>query len=199
MRRDTDVFILDDTNEDFILDRVEGLLVKGGICIIPTDTIYGIVTPDNFPSSVREIYKIKERPFDKPVIRLIGCFDNIKSYTNQNLPPVLKKYWPGPLTIIFKGIHEDKVSIRFPLYPFLNKIFHKLNYKVIVAPSANISGDENIYENNELVETFHGKVDMIVCLKDGLKDNRASTIIDISEPGWRIVRQGSLKVDVDRL
>ena len=196
MQERTEVYFLDKNNMDFVLEKVSASLNIGNICVIPTDTIYGIVTADCFTESVSRIYKIKKRPEDKPFIRLIGSINNLPFYTARLLPKELEEYWPGPLTVIFPGIREKTVSIRFPDDPFLNGLFRMLDNKSIAAPSANISGEENIYENDSLIETFSGKVSTIVCLKKGLQKKRASTIVDISTGSVKLIREGDLKLNL---
>jgi L-threonylcarbamoyladenylate synthase len=196
MGKRTKVYFLDENNRDFVLEKVSASLNRGDICVIPTDTIYGIVAADCFTESVSRIYKIKKRPEDKPFIRLIGSLDNLPYYTAQLLPKKLMEYWPGSLTVIFLGLREKTVSIRFPDDPFLKRLFRMLDYKALFAPSANISGEENIYDNDRLIETFSGKVSAIVCLKKGLQKKRASTIVDISTGQVKLIREGDLKLDL---
>jgi L-threonylcarbamoyladenylate synthase len=195
MEKETAVFYLDEENPESVAERVGFSLKRGGVCVVPTDTIYGIVALERFKESVKEIYRIKGRSKDKPLIHLIGSKDNLKTYTHQPLPESLERYWPGPLTIIFQGIHENKISIRLPAGEFLQKLFEKINFSAIVAPSANPSGEENILECEKLVEAFHGKVEIIVCKKEALKEALPSTIIDISGREWRLVREGEVKLD----
>lgn len=196
MMEETAIYFMNDKNRTSVTKEVSSSLNKGNICIIPTDTIYGIVAIDCFTDSVNKIYEIKKRPAKKPFIRLIGSMENIPRYTGQTFPEPLKKYWPGPLTILFQSIHGGKVSIRYPDDPFLDGLFRMLGYKALVAPSANISGGNNIYENEVLVRTFRGKVSIIVCLEGGQKKRRASTIIDISTGPWKLIREGDLKIDL---
>ncbi|UCB44756.1 MAG: L-threonylcarbamoyladenylate synthase [Spirochaetota bacterium] len=195
MGKETEILYLDEESLEAVVEKTGYALENWGICIIPTDTIYGIVALDRFKESVNEIYQIKERPPSKPFIRLIGNLDNLKAYTNQSLPETLRKYWPGPLTVIFRGIHNDKISIRFPADEFLQRLFKRVNYGVIVAPSANPSGEADIFESDQLIEIFYGRVDVIVCKKESLKKKKPSTIIDISEHKWRVIREGALTLD----
>jgi len=191
----TEILYLDDKNNEQVAEKVAQSLKNRGICIIPTDTIYGIVALEHFEDSVKRVYEIRERSLNKPLIRLIGDLSSLERYTYQTLPDNLKRYWPGPLTLIFKDKNSDKIAIRFPDDTFLNTLFKKLNYEVIVAPSANKSNEENIYNCDTLIKTFSGKLDIIVCLRYSLKKRKASTIIDISNTEWKIVRQGDIKIN----
>lgn len=193
----TKLLNLNDKNLDEVALQVAGSLLGGGVCIIPTDTIYGIVAIDDFEDAVQRIYRIKKRPPDKPFIRLIGSVEILKRYTDQEIPPALERYWPGPLTIVFRGVGGGTVAVRLPDSPFLRRLFKHLGERGIVAPSANLSGEENIFDCNALLEAFSGLVDMIVCLSEGRLPGIPSTIIDISADRWKIIRKGAIEIDIN--
>ncbi len=186
---------LDDSSRTEVVRAVADSLLEGGICIIPTDTLYGIVALEQFSSLLQRIYDIKRRESSKPFIRLIGKVEALRAYTDQELPPSLGRHWPGPLTIIFRGRTEKTVAVRFPDNAFLAQLFSHVGDRGIVAPSANISGEADILDCTELLETFGGLVNLIVCQKGGLKAAQASTIVDITQNPWRIVRQGAVVIE----
>jgi tRNA threonylcarbamoyl adenosine modification protein (Sua5/YciO/YrdC/YwlC family) len=192
----TGVRTLDDSSRAEVAREVADVLLGGGICVIPTDTLYGIVALEQFSATVRRIYDIKNRALSKPFIRLIGKVDALSTYTDQKLPASLEGYWPGPLTIILRGKGEYTVAVRFPDTPFLTEVFSHVGNTGIVAPSANISGESNIFDCAQLVETFQGLVDLIVCQEGGLRATQASTIVDITQKPWKILRQGALSVAI---
>jgi len=194
------VYTLTESNVESIAQRVAGILADCGICIIPTDTIYGIVALEQCSKAVYRIYEIKKRPVQKQFIRLISGPDRLRDYTDQTVPPELLRYWPGPLTIVVRGLDGKTVALRYPDDPFLHALFGYLDNKSIVAPSANISGEENILDCRELVRVFDGFVDCVVCSDRSRKKNSASirpvasTIVDISGLRARVIRRGALEV-----
>jgi len=194
--RKTDIFFLNNDNIELVARTVAKSLLNRAICIIPTDTIYGIIAIESFKAEVNEIYRIRERPLDKPLIRLVGNSSSLKDFTDQSLPDKLKDAWPGPLTIVFKAKNDDKIAVRWPKDLFLDMVFKEIDYRSIVAPSANKSGEEDIWDYQTIIDTFRGKVDKIVCLKYGLRNRKPSTIIDISEPKWKILREGVIKINL---
>ena len=185
-------------NLDRIAERVSRSLLAGNVCIIPTDTLYGIVALDRRRDAVRRVFEIKRRPRNKPFIRLIGDTESLKKYTEQELPASLRKYWPGPLTVVFRGLNGGTVAVRRPDSEFLKKLFELTAGEPLVAPSANLSGEEDIIECGELFHTFDKQVHIIVCGTIRATAS-ASTIVDISGDRWRIVRMGALRIGPDEL
>jgi L-threonylcarbamoyladenylate synthase len=193
--RDTETFILDEVSVEEVADRVAEALCRGGVCIVPTDTLYGIIALETQPESVQYLYEIKNRPADKPFIRLIGDMDSLKHYTDQVPPHTLARYWPGPLTLIFKNRPGGTIAVRYPDDPFLSLLFDRIGKRGIVAPSANLSGETDIFDCTRLTRTFTGLVDVIVCKKVGLTGRKASTIVDVTRKPWRILRQGEIELE----
>jgi L-threonylcarbamoyladenylate synthase len=180
--------------------RVAISLKQGNLCIVPTDTIYGIVALDRLPDAVERVYAIKKRPLEKSLIRLIGRVESLRDFTDQALPPSLATYWPGPLTIVFEGKRRGTepagtTAVRFPNDPFLRRLFEELCFLPLVAPSANISGEEDIFDCSVLAGMFSSAVDVILCREKWSGGKKASTIVDISGKPWKILREGAVKVD----
>ncbi len=198
------VYTLAEKNIDAVARLVAKSLKNCGVCVVPTDTIYGIVALEQCGDAVRGIYEIKKRHSQKQFIRLISGFDRVHQYTDQEIPPSILSHWPGPLTIVVRRCGGGTIALRYPDAPFLNSLFDHLDNKSIVAPSANMSGEEDIFDCKELVHTFSGLVDSIVCretytLTDASVPKRvASTIIDITGPRLRIIREGAVKIALSR-
>ncbi len=196
------IYTLTGKNLDTVARRVAESLNKCGVCIIPTDTIYGIVALETCSNAVRRIYKIKGRPPQKQFIRLISGLDRVQEYTDQTLSPALLKYWPGPLTIVLRRRGGGTIALRYPDSSFLHRLFRFIDKRSIVAPSANISGEEDILDCKELVRVFGELVDCIVCRDQAVGKNAAlssptaSTIVDITGPHVQVIRQGAVKITV---
>lgn len=188
-----------------VIDRLR----NGKIGIFPTDTAFGIGCRMDSKDSVEKIYQIRNRPLEKSLLVLVSSIDMAKEYVEvskdvENL--LIKKYWPGGLTIILR-VKKGKVlpivnsggetlAVRLPRHPALQKIIHEVGVP-IVAPSANFSGEPTPVEFSEIDPHLMQKVDFVMkgmCTMKGV-----STIIDCSNTSWKIVREGLVKVDPDFL
>jgi L-threonylcarbamoyladenylate synthase len=101
------------------------ILQNGGILVLPTDTIYGLVGSALHEATIERIYKIKERQADKPCIVLIADLDTLRSFEIEITPPldnVFKRYWPGPTSLAL-AVNPDKY---FSLHRGTNRIAFRL-------------------------------------------------------------------------
>ena len=125
--------------DDRILEEVALAVQQGKVVIFPTETIYGIGTNAFDESAVERIYKIKGRPEQKALIVLINDYqmlELIASITTDIERNLMKKFWPGPLTIIFqkKNIsclsenvtaRKDTIAVRMSDNEIIKKLIEK--------------------------------------------------------------------------
>lgn len=182
-------------------EKLVEVLNKGGMAIIPTDTVYGIVCDALNEEAVRNVYNLKKREFNKPMIILVSDLEMLYKYTKdiKNLEnELISEYWPGPLTIIFKKKEclpdivtssLDEIGVRLPDDADLIKLIKELN-KPIIATSANISSEETITKIDQLDKEIIATVDYI---KDGGVVNKSSsTIVKVIDNKIKIFREGSI-------
>src|SRR3989339_500374 len=88
---------------EFQKEKIINLLQKGGIGVIPTDTIYGLVGQASKPKTVERIYQTKKRNPPKPLIILIKSLDDLNLFNikqTKKLKLKLKEFWPGKVSVI---------------------------------------------------------------------------------------------------
>jgi len=136
------------------------LLKQGKVGVIPTDTIYGIVGSALNPQTVEEIYVLRKRATNKPMIILISSLLDLKKFgmhLTKAQTDFLKKIWPNPVSVVlpctlakFTYLHRGKKSLAFrmPKNDELLQILKKTG--PLVAPSANIAG-EKVAENRDIL------------------------------------------------
>ena len=177
---------------------------KGGLVIFPTETVYGIGANAYNEEAVRKIYEVKMRPDEKPLSIMVLSIDEISKYaiiSNEIEEKIIKKYMPGPITIVLKkkpGVFDyissgkDTIGIRIPDNEIILKILKEAKLP-IVAPSANISGKPSGIILSEILKDFDGKVD--ICIDGGkAKLSEPSTIVKVVDNKPVILRQGRIKI-----
>ena len=183
-------------------------LKDGKLVIMPTDTIYGIIGDATNEDVINKVYKVKERPHDKPLLILVSNFSMLYELVTEipkETEKIINKFWPGPLTILFKKsskvsdaltANSALVAIRMPNDKRLLNIMNHLN-RPLISTSANISSHNAITNPNQLEEKMKEKIDLIV--DEGTVNNEASTLITIVNGKIKILREGSLTEKIRKL
>jgi L-threonylcarbamoyladenylate synthase len=185
----------------------EEVLKKDGVVVLPTDTLYGIVTRANSKKAVEKLYKIKGRIENKPFIVLITSYKDLVKFgikIDKSQFKFLEKIWPGKVSIIFPCmlnkwhyIHRGVESIAFRMISPKNKNLFNLINRVgpLVAPSANKEGDKPAEKITEARKYFKDEVSLY--LNGGKRKVKASTLIKFKNNAWVILRQGEVKIPQD--
>ena len=196
--------------------KAEEILKKGGVAVIPTDTIYGIVGSAFSKKTVERIYDLKGRDKNKPFIVLISSFNDLKKFgikLTKEQAKILGKFWPSKVSVIlpcsskkFEYLHRSTKSIAFRMIGPKNKNLFNLIKKVgpLVAPSANPQGlqpAENIQEAKQYFGPARphdssgaggNKVDYYIA--GGTKKLKPSTLVEYKNGKITVLRQGAVKI-----
>ena len=182
---------------------VARLLKSGSVCLIPTDTIYGLSARATFDSSGDEseakLVLLKGDRAGKHFIRLVYSIEEIESYCSIPIPPAIKDKWPGKLTAVlplkeqFCKNEGDTAAFRCPADPWLCDVLRLCGFPVF-STSANRTGQPPITRFCDALREFERDVPLIV---DGgnLGGCRPSTIVRVGVTGdIALLRQGDVSV-----
>ena len=187
------------------IERIVDILKKGGICLIPNDTVYGLICDALNIGAVNKIYELKNRDYSKPMLVLVSNYDMLYkccSSINEIENDLINKYLPGELTIIFNksnyipnivSSNKDTIGIRIPNNNDLIEIINKLG-NPIVSTSANISSKENIINLSYLENKIKENVDYIY--DGGTINNKPSCIVKVDNNKVVILREGNLSNEI---
>lgn len=178
------------------------ILKNGGVGVIPTDTIYGVVGSALNKKAVERIYKLRKRNFKKPMIVLISSVDDLKLF-GINIGPKIKrilfKVWPNKVSVVlpvrgkkFAYLHRgtNSLAFRFPKNKKLDQFLKKTG--PLVAPSANWEGSKPAKNIKEAMKYFKNEVDVYV--DAGTKKSVPSTLIEISGGKMAVIREGAVNI-----
>ncbi len=178
---------------------------QGGLVLFPTETVYGIGADGLNEEAVKKIFIAKGRASDNPLILHVSDMKMIERIVAEVTPlerKLVEKFFPGPLTIVFKRkgnvpnvvtANLDTVGVRMPE----NKIAHdliELANTPIAAPSANISGRPSGTNVQDIFNELNDKVNYIL---DGgeTKIGLESTVIRVIDNKINILRPGKITYD----
>jgi L-threonylcarbamoyladenylate synthase len=188
------------------IEEAGRVIRNGGLVVFPTETVYGLGANALDRYAVKKIFEAKGRPQDNPLIVHIAEFEDLiplVSEIDDLARRIMKRFWPGPLTVILKksALVPDVTSaglgtigIRMPSNKIAREIIKAAGVPV-AAPSANISGRPSPTDVNRCVEDLSGKVDYIIggsSCEVGLE----STIIDCTVYPPCILRPGGITLEM---
>ncbi|QQT24229.1 MULTISPECIES: L-threonylcarbamoyladenylate synthase [Sphingobacterium] len=184
------------------IQQVVDVLKRGGVIIYPTDTVYGIGCDITNHKAIERVCEIRGLKVDKANLSFI-CYDltDISQYTkpfDTSVFRVLKKALPGPFTFIFNASGQvpkllsskkKTVGIRVPDNHIVREIVRVLGNPIV---TTSIRDEDDILEYSTDPELIHEKYENLVdiVIDGGYGDNVASTVVDLTNGDFEIVREG---------
>lgn len=179
-------------------NKVAGLLISGGVGLLPTDTIYGLSVRALDEKAVEKLDKIKSRSPNKPYVILISDIKQLALF-NLTMPGRLKHYWPGAFTIIFEApnspswLHRgtETLAIRLPAHEQLRKLINTTG--PLISTSANRADKSPAVSVEEVKTIFDCELDYYVDV--GKLNGLPSTIVKLSGDKLEVIRAGTVKIN----
>ncbi len=178
-------------------------LAAGGFLAVPTESTYGLAVDPRNEAGVEAIYRFKGRPVVKPLPVIVSEVEQL-TLVGANPGAVglaeLAALWPAPLTVVVPLVEplpasagRRSLAVRVPGHPRLRDLLRRLSTP-LTATSANPSGGEPVSDLESLIPMLTGWPATIV---DGgrLVGGAPSTIVQIVEEGYRVLRVGALSTE----
>ena len=184
------------------IGKAAEILKRGGLVAFPTDTLYGLGAHAFIGKAVERVYKVKGRPYQKPIPLLIGSLDDLALLTDD-FPEVAARlaraFWPGALTLVVKSSARvpgritgggDTVAVRMPAHPVARELIIQLGAP-ITGTSANKTGGPDPATATEVRKQLGRLVDLII---DGgaCPAGQPSTVVDVTAERPVLLRQGAV-------
>ncbi|MFH1428785.1 MAG: L-threonylcarbamoyladenylate synthase [Candidatus Margulisiibacteriota bacterium] len=190
------------------INNIAVIIRNGGIGVFPTDTVYAIGCSALDDEALKRLYEIRRRPQNKPLLIHIAGADQLSGLV-RDIPPtarqLINKYWPGPLTLIFKRNPDtisnlvsaglDTVAVRWPDCQIEIELIKQAGTP-LVAPSANPSGETPALNISQARQYFGNNCDFY--LDNGTcSTGQVSTILDISKDTPILLRSGRIALSAE--
>lgn len=202
--------IFDWTNyikEDELIEVINALN-NDKIVVFPTETVYGIGGNALKVEVINKLFQAKKRNYGKPISLLVDSIDKIKNiaYVDKNEEKIIKAFMPGELTLVLKKkacindlvtAGKNTVGVRIPNHNIALCILNKVDFPLATS-SANISGENNIADFEEIVSDLKDYVDIFI--KGNISDDlKASTVVELNNDIVNILREGKIsKIDIEK-
>jgi L-threonylcarbamoyladenylate synthase len=176
-----------------IIKKAAHIIKNGGVVIVPTDTVYGLIADARNESAVRKIFEIKNRVFTKPIGVFVGDIRMAKKYVKikKEQENLLKSANTFVLPIRKKlPFQNNALGVRIPKSGLILEITRALDFP-LVQTSANISGESLTNDIEKIIKTFRDrKVQPDLILNAGiLLKRKASKVIDLTGKKPKILRR----------
>ena len=191
----------------FTKNNINEILKNGGVIAYVTDTVWGLGCLPNNEEAVKKIYEIKHRDGKKPLILMSNEFYNLFDYLKQPIPKeaqkLIKKYFPGALTLVLEKSENtpdyitsgmNTVGVRIPDNEVFQEICKNIEGHTLATTSANLSGEPAALSYEEAMNYIGDKVDLVIPDFGYTAKGKASTVAGFKDNEIVIFRQGEIEI-----
>ena len=189
------------------LNKAAEKLKKGEIVAFPTETVFGLGAIANSDQAIQEVYRVKGRPSDNPLIIHVSSIKSVEKYVDKVSPiaqKLMESFWPGPLTIIFpksKGVFsefatkgQNTVALRMPRQLETLLLIDMVGFP-LVGPSANVSGKPSPTNVQHVLNDFEGTITGVIANNTELTEvGVESTVVLPTENSVIVLRPGAVTI-----
>ncbi|HYP13794.1 MAG TPA: L-threonylcarbamoyladenylate synthase [Bryobacteraceae bacterium] len=198
----TDLIEVDNENPGGdAISRAADVIRRGGVVAIPSDALYTLVAdPMNLQAVVR-VYKAKGREPNRSLPLLVSDLlmaEELAKQLDSRFYLLARHFWPGPLTMIVPSSakvplrvtgNTGRLALRHSKSPVAQALTEHLG-QAVISTSANISGQPTCRTGIEVFAVMDGSLDLV--LDGGLCTGEGSTTIDVTDPSWKLIKEGTI-------
>ena len=190
------------SQEEIIRESIT-ILKKGGLIIVPSDTVYGIAVDATNHEAVEKLIRLKSRPPGKAISVFCGSMNLLLQQVevSESQEKTLQNILPGPFTVVLTSRHcvdqlleaeNGTLGVRLPEYDLVNKLVTEFGNPV-TATSANRAGQSPHYSIQALLNTLsdekQGLIDLVIDAGN-LPQRKPSTVVDMTSDNLKVLREG---------
>ena len=196
----TDLIEIDaESPSERAIERAAAAVRRGGVVAIPTDALYTLVCDPLNLHAVGRIFAAKGREQDRALPLLVSDVVMAEELTKEistRFYLLARHFWPGELTIIVHASsrvplkvtgNTGRLAMRQSKSKVANALLERLS-QPLIATSANLSGQPTCASGIEVFGVLDGRVDLV--LDGGTATGLGATTVDITEPYWRVIKEG---------
>ena len=176
---------------DRTFQQAAEVLNRGGVAVIPTDTVYGLAARPDFEEAVDRLYTIKGREAKKPIALLASDVAAIGRFgypIEGKAKELAEEYWPGALTMVI-----GKEGFRIPDHAETRELIAACG-GVLRVTSANLSGRRPATDAPQALKDVGLSADYVV--DDGVSPGGVpSTVVRVAADGSiEVLREGAIRL-----
>ena len=183
------------------IERAAAIIAAGGVVAIPTDALYTLVADPMNLHAVGKVFSVKGRETQRSLPLLVSdviMAEELSKELTSRFYLLARHFWPGPLTLIVPASakvplkvtgNTGRLAMRQSKSEVAKALLEKLG-QPLIATSANLSGKPTGRSGIEVFAMMDGGVDLV--LDGGVSAGAGSTTVDITEPYWKIIKEGAI-------
>ena len=183
------------------IERAAAAVRRGEVVAIPTDALYTLVADPLNLHAVGRVFDAKGREKERSLPLLVSDLvmaEELAKEISARFYLLARRFWPGALTIIAPASSRVPLKVtgntgRLALRQSQSKVANALLERLaqpLIATSANLSGMPTCTSGIEVFGMMDGRVDLV--LDAGTVSGAGATTIDITEPYWRVIKEGAV-------
>jgi L-threonylcarbamoyladenylate synthase len=187
------------------VEAVVAALRRGGLAVVPTDTVYGLVCDPYRRGPARRLYALKRRAETQPTALLASSIDQLLDCVPElrgRAAAIARELLPGPFTLVLPnpaerfpwltGERPGAIGVRVPDLDGPAKAVLD-RFGALAATSANVAGGSDPARLDEVAAEVLAGVDAVV--DGGELPGLPSTVLDFTGETPHILRQGAAPAD----
>lgn len=181
--------------------KLAGVLeTPGSVVLVPTETVYGLVGKYGDKAAYRRIFELKQRSEEKVLGLFVpdaAALEKLHVQLEGYPEKLIRRFTPGPLTIIAPCSDGGTLGFRIPDHPLLLALLRLTG--PLYQTSANLSGRPDPLDLDSALAELSGMPDAAVDggpLPPGAK---GSTVVKTTGTGIEVLRRGALEIDTEKL
>ena len=180
-----------------VIEEAAQALAAGELCVFPTETVYGLAANRDVPEAVERLDSVKQREPGKPYTLMLADVEDVERRVSK-VPliarKVIRRFWPGPLTVVFGDEGEEGLGVRVPASETAREIIRAAKVPALVT-SANVRDEPPATTAQQAEENLDGLVEVIVD-EGRARLKEASTVVKFERGRWEILREGIISEDM---
>jgi L-threonylcarbamoyladenylate synthase len=186
------------------VERAASVIREGGLVVLPTDTVYGLVCDPGHAKAADQVYRVKARRRDVPLTLLLHSMAQVSDYVEEvpeSAVLAMQQFWPGALTVVLRDCGEataavrakkNTVGLRLPAH-VVPRVVAGAAGCALASTSANRSGQPAPRTAEEALSHLEGLVDLV--LDAGPTPlAQESTVVSFAVAPPRLLRAGAIPV-----
>ena len=196
--------VYEDNPQVRAINKAVEILQSGGLVVYPTDTIYGLGCDLHNKKALEKIFRIKEMNEKSPLSLISPDLSEVSRYAkvSNQAYRVMNKCLPGPFTFILPAMKEvnrymlykrKQIGIRVPGRNACQMLARELG-NPLISTSVPL-WREKVLNSGEIIHDYFGK-EINLVLDIGTMISEPSTVVDLTEDEFEIIRQGKGQVQL---